>query len=523
MLRKLISHQQKGSGQYPPNKAAKKSGPAFWQILCLSLLVFSIILTRFALDILKNYDLALENPKINPPNCECITMREVIEFECKNDMYSAYQEEMERIKEENRLCVEMDPVISMPGSIPPLIVMITTVGHFKQGEKDPKYILQRGAASTLAVLRPTVLTILDLELPDSLMPDPTMPRVHCPSNDQGTPRLKSLFGHAEMVARRLRSPWAGFINADIAVDTSLTRVLEAITHETSDDDAVLVIGQRLNMHNASSHAEALHKIRLDTSRSLASLRSAMKLALVGMSRNKENRWMGETAMDYFFFKPGTFDWDDIPEFMVGRIGWDSWIVQWAIDHGVKVIDSTPRIHAAHLTGTDGNIAGWGTPKKDKFWNYCSVRNKCEKPNWFPMVLKKDKIRHENWQSFCDACFRCKLGSTTQAPYYIDFSQKRRLLEIKERQSKNEEKFSEDHIGGVRRILEAKGYYKEATENLLGTVRDEPNCHQKRSCCSLYGMWAVNCELEKQLQIRGRKPGRHGYDCQKNMSNIRFGS
>ena len=60
--------------------------------------------------------------------------------------------------------------------------------------------------------------------------------------------------------------------------------------------------------------------------------------------------MSEASEDFFFFTKDTFDWENIPDFVVGRVGWDSWLTQWALDHGVDVIDTTQLLHVSHLTG-----------------------------------------------------------------------------------------------------------------------------------------------------------------------------
>jgi hypothetical protein len=44
------------------------------------------------------------------------------------------------------------------------------------------------------------------------------------------------------------------------------------------------------------------------------------------------------------------------------VGWDSWLVQWAIDNNVDVIDTTQLLHVSHLTADDGNMAGWNTAR-----------------------------------------------------------------------------------------------------------------------------------------------------------------
>lgn len=59
---------------------------------------------------------------------------------------------------------------------------------------------------------------------------------------------------------------------------------------------------------------------------------------------------------------------------------------------MDVIDTTQLLHVSHLTGKDGNLAGWHTFKPDKMWNYCALKSKC--------VNDPD-----NWQKFCKSCFR----------------------------------------------------------------------------------------------------------------------
>ena len=132
------------------------------------------------------------------------------------------------------------------------------------------------------------------------------------------------------------------------------------------------------------------------------------------------------------------------------------LTQWAIDHGVDVIDTTQLLHVSHLTGKDGNMAGWsksrpscvyarargwrqrrgherlwrrailahvrltppttqlamnstGSPKPDRMWNYCALKKHCA----------EDK---QYWNDFCTSCFRCKLGSSKQGAFQLQAKQ-----------------------------------------------------------------------------------------------------
>lgn len=82
--------------------------------------------------------------------------------------------------------------------------------------------------------------------------------------------------------------------------------------------------------------------------------------MTSTGHRETNTWMSENSEDFFFFTPEVFeDWKDLPNFVLGRVGWDSWMAQWAMDNEVDVIDVTKFLHVSHLTGSDGNLAGWG--------------------------------------------------------------------------------------------------------------------------------------------------------------------
>ena len=52
------------------------------------------------------------------------------------------------------------------------------------------------------------------------------------------------------------------------------------------------------------------------------------------------------------------------QFIIGRRGYDNWLVQHALRNNVSVIDATKTLVALHQTGTDGNYAGHNHPDKD---------------------------------------------------------------------------------------------------------------------------------------------------------------
>jgi hypothetical protein len=65
----------------------------------------------------------------------------------------------------------------------------------------------------------------------------------------------------------------------------------------------------------------------------------------------------DDAQDFFIVMRGGFPWDDIPDFVIGRPGYDNWLVDYTFHNDVDAVDVTRTLHAIHQTGVDGNKAG----------------------------------------------------------------------------------------------------------------------------------------------------------------------
>ena len=64
---------------------------------------------------------------------------------------------------------------------------------------------------------------------------------------------------------------------------------------------------------------------------------------------------GFAAIDYFVFSKGLYN--SIPEFAVGRIGWDNWLLWKTKSMGVPIIDATNGITAIHQNHSYGHFTG----------------------------------------------------------------------------------------------------------------------------------------------------------------------
>ena len=63
------------------------------------------------------------------------------------------------------------------------------------------------------------------------------------------------------------------------------------------------------------------------------------------------------AEDYFFIASNVFPWERIRDVVIGRPGYDNYLVGMAIRHNVSVVDATNTLLAVHQTDKDGNFAG----------------------------------------------------------------------------------------------------------------------------------------------------------------------
>ena len=80
-----------------------------------------------------------------------------------------------------------------------------------------------------------------------------------------------------------------------------------------------------------------------------------KLSMVGHYMKNSSLYISD-AQDYFLTT--RHPWTCIPDFVVGRIGYDNWLVVAALVNQIPVVDATETVTALHQTGEDGNLAGW---------------------------------------------------------------------------------------------------------------------------------------------------------------------
>ncbi len=171
-----------------------------------------------------------------------------------------------------------------------------------------------------------------------------------PRTRGGVPTVKDMFN---VTSQKYPSPFIGFANADNMFGNSLVETLVDLTQNNKGllhDRMSLIVGRRRGIKDI--------KINDTSGDYVDAIAPRLKL-------------YPSYAQDYFLFgSGGKFYWDRVPDFVVGRIGYDNWLVVMAQRWNISLIDGTQTLHNLHQEGTDGRESGrLQNEGKNKLLNY----------------------------------------------------------------------------------------------------------------------------------------------------------
>ena len=149
--------------------------------------------------------------------------------------------------------------------------------------------------------------------------------IHLPAvevNQLGTPLVSSIFNLAR---ENSASGLLMYLNADIIL---LPETLQVIDQLQGLRKEFLGVGRR-------SDLELTQEINFSDNWS-----DAIKAKV-----RQEGILRGYSAMDYFIFPPQLYN--NIPDFAIGRAGWDNWMIYQGIKQPWPVIDLTPSLTVVH--------------------------------------------------------------------------------------------------------------------------------------------------------------------------------
>jgi len=167
--------------------------------------------------------------------------------------------------------------------------------------------------------------------------------IHVPEIEKtplGTPLLGSAIRFAQKMAK---NDILVFVNADIILMGDLIPAIRRVKNDLS-----LVSGQRWDVG-------ITQPIDFEAPNWENGLREKIK---------ETGKLHGPTGMDYFVFPRNLPDIIKMPPLVVGRPGWDNWLIYKALSLGIPVIDATKSITIVHQNH-DYSHSPYGNLKKRK--------------------------------------------------------------------------------------------------------------------------------------------------------------
>lgn len=151
----------------------------------------------------------------------------------------------------------------------------------------------------------------------------------------GAPLISELF---QLARDRAQNAILAYVNADIIL---LDDFLPAVKTVAEQFERYLIVGNRYDI-------DMREELTFDATWVDALRREVEKSA-------RRHKPMGS---DYFVFPKGQFA--DIPEFVLGRAGWDNWMIYKGRHEGLPVIDASEAITAVHQSHDYSHLPG-GAP------------------------------------------------------------------------------------------------------------------------------------------------------------------
>jgi len=194
-------------------------------------------------------------------------------------------------------------------------------------------------------------------------------------NEAGTPLVNSIF---DLAREASASPFLAYVNADILLLPDFVRATQQVASQV---ERFLIIGQRWDLD----------------------VRQALDFGLGWAQRlndrvHKEGQLHAPAGSDYFIFPRSLFT--EMPEFAIGRAGWDNWMIYQALRQRLAVVDATPSLMIVHQNH-DYNHLPEGKPHYDHAESRKNEALAGGSANLF-MVLDSDKqlidgrVRSPRW-------------------------------------------------------------------------------------------------------------------------------
>ena len=197
-------------------------------------------------------------------------------------------------------------------------------------------------------------------------------------NPHGTKYLASLYEQAQELARH---DLLCHVNCDIVLLEDFRQALQTVAGKSSP---FLMAGRRWDVDIREP---------LDFSRS--DWRMEVRELALRANRQRPSQWI-----DYFVFRRGLFR-DRIPEFVIGRPGWDNWLLWYARSSGAQLIDASAVVRAVHQNHDygyhpDGEKGVWEGQEAQENYKLLEGHKKFRTLDNATHLLRADGL-HENYR------------------------------------------------------------------------------------------------------------------------------
>ncbi|KAK8792010.1 hypothetical protein WA158_005387 [Blastocystis sp. Blastoise] len=201
-------------------------------------------------------------------------------------------------------------------------------------------------------------------------------------NSFGTPFLKGMYQDAFDL---FESYFYGYVNADILFDNMLISSLYAVRNDIElhkIKPKVLIVGQRTNVQHTLD-ATDIYTVSLDP------------ITFVTSMLLRGHRYW-DSAIDYQIVTRATLSLSDIPDFVIGRSGYDIWLIQYAyLRKDIVLIDATNTVHCAHLLSKEGNRSGLKRETPDRQWNRDLMEKECCPYSHFVQLAEISLVQYKS--------------------------------------------------------------------------------------------------------------------------------
>ncbi|ELT89173.1 hypothetical protein CAPTEDRAFT_221789 [Capitella teleta] len=179
------------------------------------------------------------------------------------------------------------------------------------------------------------------------------------SNRFKTPFLKDMYLHAE---KHYRTHFYGYSNGDLLFDQGLLDTLTDL-HTALPHNRSMVVGRRTNY------------VLKDFDKDLEDLTTIKDFAAAQKERAESVRVFKAVAIDYFISNRGGVNWQKLPNFVIGRAGYDNYLIFFARKHcKAVVVDASRTIRALHLQGAGFKLTHRTSNDTDSKYNLRIIRS-----------------------------------------------------------------------------------------------------------------------------------------------------